>query len=149
MSQAGLSEELKIDYVPLFIKLLLSCLAPTLAGKAARELLPPARRLAEAHGPALSIVSNGALALIIWQTISSAQQSIVEIPLGTALLIIVAALLLHAAYLIVNGLALLALRMAPPESVCVLLMASQKVCVLCVCARVCGGWRGGGGACMR
>ena len=122
----GAGGAVRVDFVPVFVKLLLSCLAPTLLGKAARELLPPARRLAEAHGAALSVFSNFNLAFIIWQTLSAAQAVIVGTPTGATLVVIAATGLLHAAYLLINAAAAALLRLPPKEAACVVLMASQK-----------------------
>ncbi|KIZ05648.1 hypothetical protein MNEG_2317, partial [Monoraphidium neglectum] len=123
---AGIGSKLTIDYAPTFVKLLLSCLVPTVAGKLLREFCGPARRLAANHKQKLSLFSNGNLAVLIWQTISSAQPLIVALPFGTMLLTIIAAILLHVIYLIFNAIVVALLRLPMPEAACVVIMASQK-----------------------
>jgi hypothetical protein len=65
--QAGLAGSLNFDYAPTFLKLVLSCLIPTVVGKLAREFIPPVRRLVATHGKFLSILANTNLAILIWQ----------------------------------------------------------------------------------
>ncbi|KAI8476773.1 MAG: putative sodium bile acid cotransporter [Monoraphidium minutum] len=124
--QAGLGASLNIDYLPTFVKLLLSCLAPTVIGKLLRELCGPARRAATDHPRLLSLISNASLAILIWQTISSAQPQIVGLPFGTMLLLLAAALLHHGVCVAFNAAAAAALRLPMPEAACVVIMASQK-----------------------
>lgn len=66
LAQAGLGSKLSINYAPTFVKLLLSCLVPTVAGKLLREFCPPARRAAAEHKQLLSLFSNFNLAMMIW-----------------------------------------------------------------------------------
>jgi sodium/bile acid cotransporter 7 len=118
----------RLRYLPMFLKLLLSCLLPTVVGKLAREFIPFARRLADGatSKQLLSMFSNFNLAMLIWMTISSAQPAVVALPTGGFLAAILVSLILHAVYLALNTAAVIALRLEPPEAACVVLMASQK-----------------------
>lgn len=62
-----------LDAVTLLVKLLITILAPLLVGKAVREVFSKVPPFVKAHKTALSLISNGSLILIVWQTISSAQ----------------------------------------------------------------------------
>jgi len=138
LPQSGLAGKLEFNFLPTFIKLVLSCLVPVILGKAARELSPAVRSFVQRHKTALSILSNTNLAILIWQTLSSAQALIVGLPFGTMLLLIIAAVLLHTVYLIFNTLVVMLLRLPMPEAACVVIMASQKVRL--VCSGGDGGW---------
>jgi hypothetical protein len=58
--------------------------------------------------------------------VSASAHLIIDLPFGVMLLLIVAAVLLHVVYLAFNAAGVALLRLEPPESSCVLLMASQK-----------------------
>jgi sodium/bile acid cotransporter 7 len=109
------------------VKLVLSCLVPVIVGKAVRELITPVRTFVQNHKTFLSLLSTTNLAILIWQTISSAQGLIVGLPFGTMLLLIAAAALLHTLYLVLNTAAVMLLQLDAPEAACVVIMASQKV----------------------
>ncbi len=51
-------DSLNISYVDIFVKLLISFLVPTLAGKALREFVPAVFRFQREHKVTLSIISN-------------------------------------------------------------------------------------------
>ncbi|KIZ06026.1 hypothetical protein MNEG_1933 [Monoraphidium neglectum] len=119
-------EDLRINFVDIFVKLLLSFFVPTAIGKGLRELSPPARRFAQAHKQALGIISNTNLALLIWQTLSSAQEIIVNTSFGTMLCVIVGTFLVHILYLVFNTLVVLLLRLPVSEAASIVIMASQK-----------------------
>ncbi|GBF93964.1 sodium Bile acid symporter family [Raphidocelis subcapitata] len=120
-------DDVTINFLDIFVKLLLSFFVPTMIGKAVRELLPPAKRFAQAHKQALGIFANTNLALLIWQTISASQSIIINTPFGTMLLVILSTLLVHTIYLIFNAAVVLGLlRLDLPEASCILIMASQK-----------------------
>ncbi|GBF89758.1 BASS family transporter [Raphidocelis subcapitata] len=102
--RSGLSGTLSINYGPTFVKLMLSCLAPSILGKLLRTW-QPARRFATRHRVALSMFSNANLAVLIWQTVSASAHLITDLPFGVMLLLIVAAILLHVVYLIFNAVA--------------------------------------------
>jgi solute carrier family 10 (sodium/bile acid cotransporter), member 7 len=117
---------LNIDFWDIFVKLLISFLVPTLIGKALRELVPPVYGFQKKYKKVLSVTSNSMLALIIWQTLSSGRDIIVEATTGDMLLIIVSTALVHIFYLICNTLAVVALRVPLPEAIAAVIMASQK-----------------------
>jgi solute carrier family 10 (sodium/bile acid cotransporter), member 7 len=117
---------LNIDFWDIFVKLLISFLVPTLIGKALRELVPAVYAFQKKYKKVLSVTSNSMLALIIWQTLSSGRDIIVEAKTGDMLLIIVSTALVHIFYLICNTLAVVALRVPLPEAIAAVIMASQK-----------------------
>ena len=85
------------------------------------------RSFVQAHKQALSIISNTNLALLIWQTLSSAQDIIVNTTFGTMLLVILSTFLVHIIYLIFNTGVVMLLRVPAPEAASTVIMASQKV----------------------
>ncbi|KAI8463222.1 MAG: SBF-like CPA transporter family-domain-containing protein [Monoraphidium minutum] len=125
VGQGGV-EDVTISFLDIFVKLLLSFFVPTAIGKALRELCPPARRFATAHKTGLSVLSNTNLALLIWQTLSSAREIIVSTSFGSMLCVIAGTLAVHLIYLVLNTLVVAALRLPMPEATCVVIMASQK-----------------------
>jgi len=119
-------DSLTINALDIFVKLLISFLVPTLAGKALRELCPPVNRFQKAQKPALSMLSNSVLALLILQTLSSGREVIVNARFGDMLAVIVTVAAIHVLYLIANTLAVTALRVPLREAIAAVIMASQK-----------------------
>lgn len=125
---------LDINIADIFVKLLLSNFVPTALGKLLRDLCPPVGRWVKAHRTLLSIINNTNLALIIWQTLSSARDIIVNTSFGTMLLVFLAALLIHTIYLVFNSVCTKAMRIPLPERVATIIMASQKSAPVAVTA---------------
>lgn len=117
---------------PSFVKLLLSNFVPTLLGKLLRDLVPAVGCWVKEHR--VLLINNSSLAFIIWQTLSSARDYIVNITFGTMLLVFVAALLIHLLYLAFNTAVVTALRVPMPERVSAIIMASQKSAPVAVTA---------------
>jgi sodium/bile acid cotransporter 7 len=124
-AQTGV-QKLNISYLDLFLKLLLSFSIPTAIGKILREYVPGVLSFVRAHKTHLSLFSNTILAMLIWQTISSGRDILVNAKFGNVLVVIVSTTLIHFVYLIFNAVCLYGLRIPPPEAVSVLIMASQK-----------------------
>ncbi|WIA38881.1 hypothetical protein OEZ86_002156 [Tetradesmus obliquus] len=74
------------------------------------------------------------LAFIIWQTLSSAREYIVNSSFGAMLLVFVSALLIHVIYLVFNAVAVKLLRVPVPEAISTIIMASQKSAPVAVTA---------------
>eukprot|EP00775_Hariotina_reticulata_P005196 gene5196-5434_t len=117
---------LSINLIDMFVKLLLSVLVPTVLGKLARDLSRPVGAWVKAHRVLLSVVNNTSLALIIWQTLSSARDLIINTTFGNMLLVLLAALTVHVTYLVVNTAAVVAMKTPAPEAVSTIILASQK-----------------------
>jgi solute carrier family 10 (sodium/bile acid cotransporter), member 7 len=109
----GLS--LNIDFWDIFVKLLISFLVPTLIGKVLRELVPAVNVFVKKYKKVLSVTSNTMLALIIWQTLSSGRDIIVDAKTGDMLLVVVSTSLVHVFYLVCNTVAVVLLRVPCPR----------------------------------
>jgi solute carrier family 10 (sodium/bile acid cotransporter), member 7 len=123
---SGGVDSLKIDVLDIFIKLLISFLVPTLFGKALRDFVPACKAFQAKYKKTLSLVSNSMLAFIIWQTLSSGRDIIVDTKSGTMLLVIVSTMLIHIFYLACNTIAVMILRIPLLEAIAAVIMASQK-----------------------
>lgn len=126
------STGVNINAVQLLEKLVLTILVPLIVGKAIRELSSWVRKQAAAHKFALTMINNTSLILIVWMTVSSAQQNIVHTGFGTLCLIALAAILLHVIYLCVNFVLVKVLRLPQPEAAAVLVMGSEKTLPMAV-----------------
>ncbi|CAD7701282.1 unnamed protein product [Ostreobium quekettii] len=115
-----------IDTLALLVKLLLTILLPVIVGKGLRELVPWLRRLAKEHKPLLSIVSNGSLVLIVWQSLSRSRDLVLDQRGKDVGIIMAAAAGMHLIYLVWNSAATVVLALPPREMRSVVLMASQK-----------------------
>lgn len=67
------SSNASLDAVDLLIKLLLTILLPLAVGKALQTFVPRIKPQIKKHKTLLSLISNGSLILIVWQTISGSQ----------------------------------------------------------------------------
>ncbi|KAI7843756.1 hypothetical protein COHA_002654 [Chlorella ohadii] len=111
----------------LFYKLLATVLAPALIGKAARELLPPVRRFATKYKVQLGMFNTLNLACIIWQTLSGAQDVLVHQRFINIFIVICAAIIMHALYLVLNfGATIWLVRLPLKEAIAASIMSSQK-----------------------
>eukprot|EP00877_Chromochloris_zofingiensis_P005101 jgi/Chrzof1/14592/Cz09g08200.t1 len=119
-------QDLNINFVDIFVKLLISNLAPTVLGKVLRDLVPAVFTWQREHKVLLSIISNTSLAMIIWQTMSSARDIIVNTAFGTMVLVFITAVLIHVLYLAFNTAAVKGLRIPLLEAIATVIMASQK-----------------------
>jgi sodium/bile acid cotransporter 7 len=127
--------DVSLDALNMFLKLLVTVLVPAVVGKAARELLPPVARFANRYKQPLGMLSTIQLALIIWQTMSSAQDVLVHTPFIDIFVVIVVTVLMHALYLLLNGLATrFLLRMPLKEAIAATIMSSQKSAPVAVTA---------------
>jgi len=129
ISQAG---DVSLDPVNLLIKLVMTILVPLIIGKIIRESSAWVRKQVAKHKVALGIINNGSLICIVWQTMSSAQEDIVNTAFGTLCLIALAAILLHVVYLIVNFILVKIFRFPYREAVAVVIMGSEKTLPMAV-----------------
>eukprot|EP00899_Mesostigma_viride_P014659 jgi/Mesvir1/23194/Mv22658-RA.1 len=119
-------EGLNISIADIFVKLLLSNFVPTLLGKVLRDYCKPVQKFVKANRVRLSLISNTNLAMLIWQTLSGARETLIRIEFGTMLLVIAMDLIVHFIYLIFNTAAVFALRLPLMEAIPTIITTSQK-----------------------
>lgn len=123
ISSAG---NVDIDTIELLLKLLFTILIPLLIGKTLRELSLRVQQFAKAQKTTLSLISNGSLIFIVWQTLSRSQEDLLDQKATDILIIIVAGIAMHVVYLVWNYGATTLLQLPFREKKAVLIMASQK-----------------------
>ncbi|KAG2501575.1 hypothetical protein HYH03_000080 [Edaphochlamys debaryana] len=116
-----------VNVYDLLTKLAATVLVPFGIGKAAREYLPAALAFAKANRTPLSLLSTACLAFVVWQTLSSARDLLLQQQPLPLLAMVGAALGMHLLYLGGNYLVVRHL-IKPPlrEAIAVGIMASQK-----------------------
>jgi solute carrier family 10 (sodium/bile acid cotransporter), member 7 len=62
-----------LNAVSLLLKLAVTILVPLILGKLAQDCVPGVKGKVKAHRMALTLINNGSLTVIVWQTISDAQ----------------------------------------------------------------------------
>eukprot|EP00611_Tribonema_gayanum_P024001 TRINITY_DN517_c0_g1_i1.p1 TRINITY_DN517_c0_g1~~TRINITY_DN517_c0_g1_i1.p1 ORF type:complete len:378 (-),score=128.15 TRINITY_DN517_c0_g1_i1:799-1932(-) len=121
------SEDVHIDALRLLVNLLITVLAPLLAGQALRVARPRVQPWVARRRTQLKIVSNSSLVLIVWQTISRSAHEITSVSGGALASVIAAGTALHVSYLAVNyTLAAHVFKFRRPEMKAVVIMASEK-----------------------
>jgi sodium/bile acid cotransporter 7 len=111
----------------LVVKLLITVLVPTVAGKLAREFIPGVRNFVTEFKTQLSMFSTVNLAMIIWQTLSGSQSILIRLPFTNVLIVIAVAVALHVVLLIFNAIVVkYILRLPVREAIAVFIMSSQK-----------------------
>ncbi|GAX83861.1 hypothetical protein CEUSTIGMA_g11286.t1 [Chlamydomonas eustigma] len=121
----GLS--LNVDIADLLIHLSLTILAPSVVGKGLQEGFSRIKAFAKRFRTHLSLLSTSLLALVIWQTLSGARNTIFQSQYGYILAVIAIASAVHIFYLIANYYALrLFFKVDMYEAVALFLLSSQK-----------------------
>jgi len=115
-----------LDTVALLTKLLVTVLAPLLAGKALLEAWAPVKGWVKANKQKLTMTSSLMIILVVWQSFSRSMDSLMEQNAGHVFALILVVVVLHFAFLTVNFVATKALRLDWPESKTIMLMCSQK-----------------------
>lgn len=123
ISSAG---DTNIDTIELLLKLLFTILIPLIIGKGLRELSSRVQQFVKAQKTTLSLVSNGSLIFIVWQTLSRSQEDLLDQRFTDILIVIVAGVAMHLIYLAWNSFATMLLQLPLREKKAVLIMASQK-----------------------
>lgn len=67
------SGNVSLDAVKLLTQLLLTILVPLIIGKLLQDCVPPLAKFVRRHKITFSLISNGSLVFIVWQTLSRAQ----------------------------------------------------------------------------
>eukprot|EP01023_Acetabularia_acetabulum_P047811 TRINITY_DN5041_c0_g1_i1.p1 TRINITY_DN5041_c0_g1~~TRINITY_DN5041_c0_g1_i1.p1 ORF type:complete len:380 (-),score=40.07 TRINITY_DN5041_c0_g1_i1:102-1241(-) len=122
----GVAQGVSVDAVALLIKLFLTILMPLVVGKIVRHSSEKILTFGKAHKVELSMINNGSLVMVVWQTISQSQESIVNTKFTSILLLILSGIGLHFLYLALNFACVNAARWEVSEQRAVLLIASQK-----------------------
>ncbi|KAG2437250.1 hypothetical protein HXX76_005913 [Chlamydomonas incerta] len=121
------SFNLAVSITDLLIKLAITVLVPFIIGKSLREAFPAVLNFVKAHKVPLSLFSTSCLAFVVWQTLSSARDLLLEQSAGPVLAMMGLAVGMHLVYLIFNYLVVWFLLRPPlKEAVAVVIMASQK-----------------------
>lgn len=97
------SVDVKVNVPNLLMKLMLSLLLPTFIGKAAQVLIPGAAKFSKDWKTPLTIFSNFNLVFVVWQSVSRAQSKIKSAEGWHLLLCIVAAIVLHVVFWVLNS----------------------------------------------
>eukprot|EP01025_Chloroclados_australasicus_P005954 TRINITY_DN11966_c0_g1_i11.p1 TRINITY_DN11966_c0_g1~~TRINITY_DN11966_c0_g1_i11.p1 ORF type:complete len:432 (-),score=31.85 TRINITY_DN11966_c0_g1_i11:2800-4095(-) len=122
----GVVEGVSINAVQLLIKLLLTILLPLIVGKVVRHTNQRILKFGKKHKVELSMVNNGSLIMVVWQTISKSQESIVNTRFTSILLLIVAGVVLHLVFLSFNSVIAKLVGWKKEEFRAVVILASQK-----------------------
>lgn len=123
---------INLNPVDLLIKLIVTILVPVIVGKVISSIFSVVAKFVAKHKVALGLINNFSLILIVWQTMSSAQDDIVNTAFSTLVLVALAAILLHVAYLIGNYALVKLLCMPSAEGKAVLIMGSEKTLPMAV-----------------
>lgn len=93
----GYGEELgtSIDMLDLFIKLFITIAIPSVLGTVLREIIPAVKKFASNWKTALSITATTCLAFIVWQSLSGAQETIVNVAFVNTLYVILLSIAMH------------------------------------------------------
>lgn len=127
ISSDGSGYSLQFNIGQMFWQLIVTLLVPSLIGKAARELWTPARNFAKKYKEYLGMFAVSNLAFIVWQSLSGAQEILVDQRFVNIIYVIIAAIIQHLIYLVFNAVVLrFIFRMPIEEAVAVWVMASQK-----------------------
>ncbi|CAN0218663.1 unnamed protein product [Discosporangium mesarthrocarpum] len=84
-----------IDAVQLLVKLIINVLVPLVVGKLIREYVSGVKPWVKRFKVQLSLTSSTMLIMIVWQTLSRAQESIISIAVTEIISVIAAGIVLH------------------------------------------------------
>ena len=102
-SSDGSGYSIHLNIGQMFWQLIVTLLVPALLGKAARELSTPVRNFAKKYKEYLGMFAVSNLAFIVWQSLSGAQEILVEQKFVNILYVIIAAVVQHFIYLVFNA----------------------------------------------
>eukprot|EP01024_Parvocaulis_polyphysoides_P049046 TRINITY_DN471_c0_g1_i1.p1 TRINITY_DN471_c0_g1~~TRINITY_DN471_c0_g1_i1.p1 ORF type:complete len:429 (+),score=39.89 TRINITY_DN471_c0_g1_i1:121-1407(+) len=122
----GVVQGLQIDAIQLLTQLLSTILFPLIVGKIFRHLHRNIMNFGKKYKSELSLINNGSLVMIVWQTISESQQTIINTNLISILLLLISGILMHLVFFGFNYLAVKIIGWGEKEKRAVLLIASQK-----------------------
>eukprot|EP01025_Chloroclados_australasicus_P005345 TRINITY_DN1156_c0_g1_i3.p1 TRINITY_DN1156_c0_g1~~TRINITY_DN1156_c0_g1_i3.p1 ORF type:complete len:442 (-),score=35.60 TRINITY_DN1156_c0_g1_i3:531-1856(-) len=122
----GVVQGVSVDAITLLVQLLFTILLPLIVGKILRHINRNIRQFGKQHKTELSLVNNGSLIMVVWQTISQSQQFIVTTSITSILLLVVAGVLLHSVFLVFNSVVAKVAKWQKEEFRAVIIAASQK-----------------------
>ncbi|GLC58594.1 hypothetical protein PLESTB_001378400 [Pleodorina starrii] len=129
----GAAAAVQLDPVPLLVQLVQCILLPTLVGSSLRGVSPGLRSWVDSNRRTLSVISGGLLSLVPWMQVSKALAQGVVVAPGALAAAVGCSLVLHAAYLVLNGAAAEVFRLggtdprvAAPTRRALIVVASQK-----------------------
>eukprot|EP01024_Parvocaulis_polyphysoides_P049047 TRINITY_DN471_c0_g1_i10.p1 TRINITY_DN471_c0_g1~~TRINITY_DN471_c0_g1_i10.p1 ORF type:complete len:427 (+),score=41.90 TRINITY_DN471_c0_g1_i10:121-1401(+) len=122
----GVVQGLQIDAIQLLTQLLSTILFPLIVGKIFRHLHRNIMNFGKKYKSELSLINNGSLVMIVWQTISESQQTIINTNLISILLLILSGILMHLVFFGFNYMVVKIIGWGEKEKRAVLLIASQK-----------------------
>lgn len=121
------SGDASIDGVSLLVKLIINVLIPLVVGKVFREAVPGAKDWVKRWKVRLSLTSSFMLIMVVWQTLSRAQDNLTSVNSVQILSVIAAGIALHIVYLSINyPICRYVLKLKRREFKAVVLMTSQK-----------------------
>eukprot|EP00667_Euglena_gracilis_P009121 EG_transcript_9263 len=120
------SSTVSLDPVDLLVKLVCTVLVPTVIGNLLSTYVRRVAEFVAKYRVQLGMFSSFNLAFIVWQTLSGAQEVLLQVPYPSLLIILGFTLGQHLFYLAFNALAAYLLRLSIRESVATVIMASQK-----------------------
>jgi sodium/bile acid cotransporter 7 len=111
----------------LVVKLIVTVLVPTVAGKLLQQFVPGVRAWVSKHKTALSMFGVSNIAMIMWTTLSSVQGTLIRIPFAHVAVVIALGAGLHLVFLAFNAVVTKWVFQFPRrEGIAVLIMGSQK-----------------------
>ncbi|CAM9372198.1 unnamed protein product [Ectocarpus sp. 12 AP-2014] len=120
-------DDASIDPVGLLVKLIISVLVPLVVGKVIREAVPGAKAWVKRFKVRLSLTSSAMLIMVVWQTLSRAQDNLTSVAFTQILSVIASGIGLHLVYLSINyPICKYILKLKRREFKAVVLMSSQK-----------------------
>jgi len=126
-SDSGEEEvDIKVDPVPIIIKLIFAILIPLAVGKLLRNFAG-VRTFAQKHGKKMKLLSSFLLAGIVWMKVSSSADDLNSLDFLSILSVFFAGMVVHIAFLIFNYVvSAYAMKLAQSERRAVVIVASQK-----------------------
>eukprot|EP01023_Acetabularia_acetabulum_P024134 TRINITY_DN2338_c0_g1_i10.p1 TRINITY_DN2338_c0_g1~~TRINITY_DN2338_c0_g1_i10.p1 ORF type:complete len:356 (-),score=17.94 TRINITY_DN2338_c0_g1_i10:1405-2472(-) len=122
----GVVQGLQIQALQLLKSLLLTILLPLVVGKVLRHCNKNIMQFGKNRKTQLSLINSGSLVMIVWQTISESQQTIMHSDVINILLLVVTGVILHFVFFGLNYFAVKAIGWEKDTQRAVILIASQK-----------------------
>ena len=122
----------RLNPVPLLLKLILTILLPVLLGKVAKDYVSFVSAVALAYKPQLSKATTCLLALIPLMKVSTASESLRSISAASFVAIIALGLVLHLVFLAVNVAGVITFGFPLGVRKCLVIMCSQKTLPVCL-----------------
>ena len=119
--------DITVNIPILLAKLVITILVPSVIGKLIREFWKAAETIAKNYKTELGMFATFNLAMIVWQTLSGARDTLFAAPGGMIAAVGVLSIFIYLVYLVLNYIVVVyLLRVDMYESVALVIMASQK-----------------------